>query len=355
MIAAYPQVTVKKVAKSRINEVDQDNLGFGKYFSDHMFVADYKDGHWTEAGIMPYGEMSFSPASSMMHYGQSIFEGMKAYRTSNGEVQLFRPLANFKRLNISAVRMAMPQLPEELFMDALTQLVKLDSNWVPGTEGSSLYIRPLLIATDDYIGVKPSETYKLIIITCPVAKYYSEPVKVLVETNYIRAVEGGVGYVKASGNYGRSLFPSKLAQQKGYQQVIWTDARHHKYVEESGTMNLMFNVDGTIVTPPLGDTILAGITRDSVLTIARDWGMKVEERKISIDELTEAHKKGLLLEAFGTGTAATVAPICLIGYEGIDYSLPALTPESFSSRVAAELDGIRKGKIADKYGWMFKL
>ena len=355
MVTTLSPLTIKKTAQSRINEVDQNNLGFGKYFSDHMFVADFKDGHWYQASILPYGNMEFSPASSMMHYGQAIFEGMKAYRHAKGEIQLFRPLANLKRLNISAIRMAMPQVPEELFMDALTQLMKLDKNWVPSVEGSSLYIRPLLIATDDYIGVKPSETYKLIILTSPVAKYYNEPVKVLVETNYIRAVEGGVGYVKASGNYGRSLYPSKLAQQKGYQQVIWTDARHHRYVEESGTMNLMFNVDGAIVTPPLGDTILAGITRDSVLTIARDWGMKVEERKISIDELVEAHKKGLLLEAFGTGTAATVAPICLIGYEGIDYSLPALTDASFSTKVLKELDGIRKGKVDDKYGWMYKV
>ncbi|MBL7892618.1 MAG: branched-chain amino acid aminotransferase [Bacteroidia bacterium] len=351
MITTAIPITVKKTAKSRIAELDEANLGFGKIFSDHMFIADYRDGQWTEASITPYDKLPFSPSSSMMHYGQSIFEGMKAYRAEDGKVLLFRPLANQKRLNISAVRMAMPTIPEELFMDGLLQLLKMDSNWVPKGEGASLYIRPFLIATDEYIGVKPSDTYKFLIITSPVGKYYNEPVKVLVETNYIRAVEGGVGFVKASGNYGRSLYPTKLAQQKGYQQVIWTDARHHRYLEESGTMNVMFVLDDVLVTPPLGDTILAGITRDSVLTIARDWGMKVEERKISVDEIIDAHKNNTLKEAFGTGTAATIAPICLIGYEGVDYPLPALTDASFSRRVGKELDGIRKGHIADRHGW----
>ncbi|MBI2269435.1 MAG: branched-chain amino acid aminotransferase [Bacteroidetes bacterium] len=351
MITTAIPITVKKTAKSRIAELDEINLGFGKIFSDHMFVAEYSNGQWKEASIMPYDKIPFSPSSSMMHYGQSIFEGMKAYRAEDGRVLLFRPLANQKRLNISAVRMAMPTIPEELFMDGLLQLIKMDSSWVPKGDGASLYIRPFLIATDDYIGVKPSETYKFLIITSPVGKYYNEPVKVLVETNYIRAVEGGVGFVKASGNYGRSLYPTRLAQQKGYQQVIWTDARHHRYLEESGTMNVMFVLDDVLVTPPLGDTILAGITRDSVLAIARDWGMKVEERKISVDEIIDAHKNNTLKEAFGTGTAATIAPICLIGYEGVDYPLPALTDASFSRRVGKELDDIRKGRISDRHSW----
>lgn len=352
---AIAPIKVTKVTASRIAEKDETNLGFGKIFSDHMFVVEYKDGAWTEAEIMPYEKMLFSPSSSMMHYGQAIFEGMKAYRNAQGEISLFRPLANLKRLNISCVRMTMPPISEELFMEGLTQLVKLDSNWVPSADGASLYIRPFMIATDEYIGVRPSDTYKFMIITCPVARYYSEPVKVLVETNYIRAVEGGVGFVKASGNYGRSLYPTKLAQQKGYQQVIWTDARYHRFLEESGTMNVMVMIEDVLVTPPLGDTILAGITRDSVLTLGRDMGVKVEERKISIDEIIEAHSKGVLQEAFGTGTAATIAPISLIGYEGIDYSLPAIHPDSFSSKVAKQLDEIRKGKAEDKYGWMVKI
>lgn len=355
MITDTLKIKVQKVKKSKLPGIDINNVPFGRQFSDHMFIADYKDGHWNEAQIIPYDKIPMSPASSMMHYGQAIFEGMKAYKNHKGEVFLFRPLDNFKRINISAERMAMPQIPEEIFMEGLVQLLKLDKDWVPDAEGSALYIRPLFIGTDEYIGVKPSECYRLLIITAPVGHYYLEPVKVLVETNYIRAVEGGVGYVKASGNYGRSLYPTRLAQQKGYQQIIWTDARHHRYVEESGTMNLMFVIDNTLVTPPTGDTILAGITRDSVLTLARDWGMKVEERKVSIDEVVEAHEKGTLQEAFGTGTAATIAHISLIGYAGKDYELPLVENRIFSNRVANELDGIRKGKIEDRHGWMYKI
>ena len=349
-------VKITKSTQSRIAELESESLlGFGKLFGDHMFVANYKDGQWVNADILPYAKMEFEPSCSAFHYGQSIFEGLKAYRSEKGEVLLFRPLANHKRLNLSAIRMAMPTISEELYMEGLLELLKLDKAWVPSGEGASLYIRPFLIATDEFIGVRPSETYKFMIITSPVGKYYGESIKVLVETNYIRAVEGGVGFVKASGNYGRSLYPTKLAQQKGYQQVIWTDARHHRYLEESGTMNVIFIIDDVLVTPPIGDTILAGITRDSVLTIARDWNMKVEERKISVDEIVEAHQKGVLQEAFGTGTAATIAPIKLIGYSGVDYSLPAITETSFSSRVAKELDGIRKGKIHDRHSWIVKI
>jgi branched-chain amino acid aminotransferase len=354
MITTDLPITVKKTEKSRIAEM-KEPLGFGKIFSDHMFVTDYKDGHWRDASIAPYDKISFHPSISAIHYGQAIFEGMKAYRSEKGEILLFRPMENLKRLNISATRMAMPVIPEDLFMEGLLKLMKMDSAWVPGADGASLYIRPFMFATDEYIGVKPSDTYKFMIITSPVGKYYNDPVKVLVETNYIRAVEGGVGYVKASGNYGRSLHPTRMAQQKGYHQVIWTDARHHKYLEESGTMNVMFVVDGVLITPPIGDTILAGITRDSVLTIARDLGFKVEERKISVDEIIDAQRAGTLQEAFGTGTAATIAPICLIGYEGADYPLPAITANSFSARVEKELEDIRKGRKEDKHGWMVKV
>lgn len=355
MVEQKSGIVVRKTGKSRIADLDPKNVGFGKHFSDHMFVADYIDGHWTERNILPYDKILFSPAASMMHYGQAIFEGMKAYKNEKGQCFLFRPLENFKRINVSAERMAMPRIPEEVFMDGLIELLKLDQQWIPSATGSSLYIRPLYIATDEYIGVKPSDSYKFIILTSPVTTYYTEPVKVLVELKYIRAVEGGVGYVKASGNYGRSLYPAKLAQQKGYHQIVWTDAQHHRYVEESGTMNLMFVIDGVLVTPPLGDTILAGITRDSVLTLARDWGMKVEERKISIDELVEAHKKGILQEAFGTGTAATIAHICLFGFQDKQYTLPALTDNSFSVKVAKTLDDIRHCRVPDKFNWMYEI
>ena len=349
------EVKVQKTSKSRVKELDFNNLSFGKVFSDHMFMADYKNGQWSNAQIVPYGPVPMSPSSSALHYGQAIFEGMKAYRNDKGEVLMFRPVDNHKRLNISAERMAMPMVPQELFMEALTQLVKLDKDWVPVSDGASLYIRPFLIGTDEYIGVKPSDTYRFYVITSPSGLYYNEPVKVLVETNYIRAVEGGVGFIKASGNYGRSLFPTKLAQQRGYHQVIWTDARNHRYLEESGTMNLRFVIDDVLITAPLGDTILAGITRDSVLTLARDWKMKVQERKISIDEVIEAHKVGKLEEAFGTGTAATIAHISQIGFEGKDYVLPPVQNRIFSNRVSKELDNIRKGRIKDEHHWMYKV
>lgn len=355
MVSEQSKIKINPTPKSRIGELDVKNLSFGKLFSDHMLVADYKDGKWLAPEIMAYDKISFYPASSMMHYGQAIFEGMKAYKNEKGEVLLFRPYDNQKRLNRSAERMAMPVVPVDLFMDGVSELINLDRQWIPNVEGGSLYIRPLLIATDDYIGVKPSETYKFIIITAPVTAYYNEPLKVLVETDYIRAVEGGVGNVKVSGNYGRSLYPTRLANQKGYHQIIWTDARNHRYVEESGTMNLMFVIDDILITPPLGDTILAGITRDSVLTLARNWGMKVQERKISIDEIIDAHQRGVLQEAFGTGTAATIAHIALIGFEGKDYELPPVSDRKFANKVSQELSGIRTGKLADKFGWVYKL
>ncbi len=355
MITTATRIDVKKVTKSRLSELDMKNLTFGRVFSDHMFVADFANGQWDEARIVPYDKMPMSPSTSALHYGQTIFEGLKAYKNDKGEVLVSRPWANHKRLNISCERMAMPIVPEELFMESLSMLVKLDKDWVPSVPNSSLYIRPFMFSTDEYIGVKPSETYRFIIFTAPVGAYYTAPIRVLVETNYIRAVEGGIGYVKAAGNYGRSLFPTQLAQQRGYQQIIWTDARNHRFIEESGTMNVMFVIDDILITPPLGDTILAGITRDSVLTLARDWGYRVQERKISIDEVVDAHKKGTLQEAFGAGTAATIAHIAAIGFEGRDYELPPVEERIFSNRVSRELDDIRRGKIADRHSWMLKV
>jgi branched-chain amino acid aminotransferase len=349
------RIDVRKTAKSRISELDINNLVFGKLFSDHMFVSDYHKGQWRSPAIVPYDKISISPSMSALHYGQAIFEGLKAYKNEHGEVLISRPDANLKRLNISCERMAMPPVPEDLFMEGLTKLIKLDRDWVPNAKGASLYIRPFMFSTDEYIGVRPSETYKFMIFTSPVGAYYGAPIKVLVETNYIRAVEGGIGYVKAAGNYGRSLFPTALAQKRGYQQIIWTDARNHRFIEESGTMNVMFVIDDIVITPPISDTILAGITRDSVLTLARDWGYRVQERKISIDEVTDAHKKGTLQEAFGVGTAATIAHISTIGFEGRDYELPPVGERLFSNRVALELDNIRRGKAVDKHNWMVKV
>jgi len=251
--------------------------------------------------------------------------------------------------------MAMPEIPEELFMNGLMELIRLDSGWVPSSETGSLYIRPFLIATDEAIGVKISDTYKFVIITCPAGKYYSEPIKVLVETDYFRSVHGGVGFVKAAGNYGRSMYPTKLAQQKGYQQVIWTDSETRQYFEESGTMNVMFVIGDTLLTPALSDTILDGVTRKSVLELAKDWGMKIEERKVSMKEVFEAYHNGTLKEVFGCGTAATIAQIIAIGYEGKEYALPPVSERKFSNKVDETLRSIRKGKVADKLNWMMKV
>jgi len=349
------QIAVTKTKHSRLNEIDWKNLGFGNFFSDHMFITEFDGKQWKNPRIVPYGKLEVTPSLSALHYGQSIFEGMKAYRYDNGDIYMFRPLDNFKRLNISADRMAMAEVPEDLFMEGLKQLLRLDTIWAPKEEGCSLYIRPLLFATEEHLGVKISNTYTLIIMTSPVSAYYAQPLKVLVETKYTRAVPGGVGFAKTAGNYGRSHYPTRLAQQKGYNQLIWTDGYEHKYLEESGTMNLMCVINDTLVTPNLHDTILAGITRDSVITTAKDLGYKVEERKISVDELVDAHEKGILQEIFGVGTAATIAPICLFGYNGKDYNMPAATEASAGSRIKKELDNIRKGRTADKHGWMYKV
>ncbi|MFH1005674.1 MAG: branched-chain amino acid aminotransferase [Bacteroidota bacterium] len=348
-------IEIIKTKRSRLPEIDQKNPGFGKFFSDHIFIADYTKKQWGQFRIVPYGKLEMSPTLSAIHYGQSIFEGMKAYRYDNGDVYLFRPLDNFKRMNIASERMAMPLLPEEMFMEGLFQLIRLDKNWVPTAEGYSLYIRPVYFATEEHIGVKISDDYLFIIITSPVGAYYPQPLKVLIETKYTRAVPGGVGYTKVAGNYGRSHFPTQLANQKGYQQVIWTDGYSHKYMEELGTMNLMCVIDGVLITPDLHDTILAGITRDSIITIARDWGLKVQERRIRVDELVDTHKKGILQEIFGVGTAAVIAPISAFGYEGKDYELPPITTKGLGARFKKELNDIRTGKIADRYGWMYKV
>jgi branched-chain amino acid aminotransferase len=348
-------IKIDKIKKSRVSEYDINNVPFGKCFSDHMLVAEYADGKWQTASIMPYADVPLSYSIAALHYGQAIFEGMKAYKNEKGDISVFRALDNHKRMNKSAVRMAMPEIPEDLFMNGLLELLRLDAEWVPSSEFGSLYIRPFLIATDEAIGVKISDSYKFIIITCPAGKYYSDPIKVLVETNFYRAVKGGVGFVKAAGNYGRSLYPTKLAQQKGYQQVIWTDSETQQYFEESGTMNVMFVIGDTLLTPGLSDTILDGVTRSSVLALAREWGMKVEERKVSIKEVFEAIENGTMKEIFGCGTAATIAQIIGIGHEGKDYALPPVSERKFSNKVDETLRNIRKGREADKYNWMTKV
>jgi len=343
------------IKESRLRQVDFNNMVFGKVYSDHMFVSDYMDGHWNDFRIKPYQLLTLTPGSAILHYGQSVFEGLKAYHGANGDILVFRPEQNARRINVSAERMCIPQVPEDLFMYALVELLKIDREWVPKLPNTSLYIRPYIYALDEYIGIKPSDTYNFIIFTCPVGSYYEKSLKVKIETKYSRSVQGGTGYAKAAGNYAGSLYPAKLAQQEGYDQLIWTDGATHSYIEEAGTMNIMFVINDTIITAQTNDTVLSGITRDSVLTIAREWGLKIEERNLAVTELLEALNSGDVQEAFGTGTAATITKIDTIGYEGKNFSLPVDDPESFSSRVLKELNDIRTGKIEDTRGWVLKI
>jgi len=349
------EIQIQPIGKSRIDEVDFNNLAFGRSFADHMLIAEYANGAWQSMTIQPYGPLSYQPAMMSIHYGQSIFEGMKGYRSSKGDVLVFRPQENLKRFNKSAVRMCMPEVPEEIFLGGLKKLLEIDQAWVPDKEGCSLYIRPFMFATDEYVGVSPSTTYKFIIFNCPVGSYYSKPLKVRVQTEYIRAAKGGVGFAKNAGNYGGSLFPTQKAMQAGYDQIIWTDAATHQYVEEAGTMNLMFIVGGSLVTAPTGDTILDGVTRKSVIQIAKDWGIDVQERQLSVKELVNGILDGSVTEAFGAGTAAVIAPIQIIGFDGKDYQLPDKKESDFSSKVFTEINQIRLGEIEDTRGWVWKV
>jgi branched-chain amino acid aminotransferase len=349
------EISITKTQASTIDQVDFENIVFGKVYADHMYRSDFKEGSYSSGRITPFEPIRVSPGNATLHYGQSVFEGMKAYRMQDGKIGIFRPDQNFKRINRSAERMCIPQLTEEHFMRALTTLIDLDRDWVPSAPGTSLYVRPFIFATDEYIGIRPSSNYSFMIFTCPVGKYYSEPVKVQIETKFSRAVEGGTGYAKAAGNYGGSLYPAKLAQEKGINQLVWTDAKTHSYIEESGTMNVAFIINDTLITPPAGDTILRGITRDSVLTLAKDMGIKVEERRVSVAEIVEAAKANQIQEAFGMGTAATIAPIKSITHEDVAYTLSEVKGWKHAPALLDRLDGIKYGKYEDPYGWMYKI
>jgi branched-chain amino acid aminotransferase len=349
------QIEITKSNKSHINEVDYNNLGFGKIFSDHMLVCDYANGSWQTPKIVPFENLSLSPATNFIHYGQSIFEGLKGFLCEDGKIRVFRPDANYKRMNKSAERLCMPAIPEYVFMDGLKELLKLDQKWIPTSEGSSMYIRPFMFSLDAEIRVKASDAYRFMIILSPSGKYYSSPVKVLVERHFVRAAKGGLGAAKTSANYAASLYPARQAQAKGYDQLIWTDSTDHQYIEEAGTMNFMFVIDDTLITPALNDSILAGVTRDSILTLAKEWGMKTEERKVSIDEVLTAVNNGSLKEAFGAGTAAVISPIITIHDNGIDYQLPPVENRPFSHKVAEELTKIRLGQKADTHQWVMSI
>ncbi|MFS0491896.1 branched-chain amino acid aminotransferase [Leadbetterella byssophila] len=346
---------ITQVEKSRIHQLDPNNIVFGSLFTDHMLVADYINGEWKTPEILPYGKMEFTPALASLHYGQAIFEGMKAFKSDSDEVFMFRPLENFKRFNISAERMSMPAVPEEIFIGGLEELLRLDAAWVPKGGDNSLYLRPFMFSTDEYLGVRTSLNYRFMIIMSPAGSYYSKPPKVKVETEYIRAAPGGVGYAKCAGNYAASLYPAKLAADQGYTQLLWTDAIEHKYFEESGTMNVMFVKDGKIITPAVSTTILKGTTRAALLQIAKDEGYTIEERKVSVEEIINGIKDGSVTEIFGVGTAVVVSPFSAVGYEGVDLELPEITEKSVSQILKTILNNIRTGKIADKYGWVWKV
>ncbi len=346
---------VDKVAQSRIAEFDPANVQFGKQYADHMLVCDYANGQWGQPRIQPYGNLTMSPATTMLHYGQSIFEGIKAYRQEDGEIVIFRPEKNWARFNRSAVRMAMPEVPEDIFLEGLRQLIKLDEQWVPTAPGTSLYLRPFMIATDAFIGVKPAEQFSFMIITSPAGPYYSKPVSIYVQEEYVRAFPGGTGYAKCAGNYGACMAPTVKARSLGYDQILWTDGFEHKYVQEIGTMNVWFVIGDKVVTPALEGTILEGVTRDSVMTLLRENGYDVEERPISIDELIEAHQNGQLKEAFGTGTAASIAPIAELTIHDEHMKLPPVADWKVANWVKQEMDNIRYGRVPDTHGWIYKV
>src|SRR5690554_1129311 len=348
-------IEINKTLKSRLAETNFDELVFGRTFSDHMFIMDYVDGKWQQPKILPYQSLSMAPSASVIHYGQSVFEGLKAFKNKEGKFGLFRPEQNIERMNKSAQRICMPAIPGDIVMEGLSKLVKMASGWIPEGELSSLYIRPVLFAIDECVGVRPSDNYRFMIFSSPVNAYYSKPVNIKIERHFTRAAHGGTGYAKAAGNYAASLYPAKLAAREGIDQLLWTDAVEHKYIEEAGTMNVVFIIDGKLITPAVSDSILDGITRRSVVQLARDWGMEVEERKVSVDEVVTAIKENRLQEAFGCGTAATIAHIASIKDGETTYELPPLEGRKVSKKFESYFIDLKKFRIEDKHNWMVEL
>jgi len=347
------EIIVRKTRHSRLEQVDFNNLEFGKYISDHMLICDYADGEWLAPQIVPFANLSMSPSTLALHYGQTVFEGMKAFKMEDGRANIFRMDKHYERFVRSLDRMCMAILPEQIFMDGLQQLVDLDKDWIPNQPGSALYLRPFMYASEARFGVKISDEYRFIVFAGPVGPLHAQPLKVKVETHYVRAARGGTGFAKCGGNYGGAYYPTKLAREAGYDQVLWTDARENKYIEESGTMNAMFVIDGVLVTPPTSDSILDGVTRDSLLTLAADLGYETAERPISIDELEQAFRNNTITEAFGAGTAAIVAPIQVIGIKGTDHHLPRYNDENLMHKIKHRLEEIRSGRHTDSYGWNY--
>jgi branched-chain amino acid aminotransferase len=349
---------IHKVAQSRVKDVDFENLSFGRTFSDHMFKATYEKGKWNNPEILPYGTIELAPSVSTLHYGQAVFDGLKAYRKKSGEIGIFRLNRYQARLNMSGARLCIPPVPEDLFDNAVRGLCKIDGQWVPQKRGSSLYIRPFVFATDNFIGVHVADSYLFMVITSPVGTYYKEglnPVSLISSGEYVRAVRGGLGEAKTAANYAASLLPAEEAQKKGFTQVLWLDAIERKYVEEVGTMNIMFLIGDELVTPALNGSILAGITRDSVIQLARHWGVKVVERPVSIDEVMVRAKDGSLKEVFGTGTAAVISPVGRISHQGNDVTINDGRIGDFSQKLYDEITGIQYGEKADPFHWMYDI
>lgn len=341
---------IERAQTSKIHGIDFNNLSFGQTFTDHMFVCDYIDGAWVDPRIIPYQPIQMDPSSSVLHYGQAVFEGMKAYKDDNDRVWLFRPEDNHARINKSAVRLAMPEFPKDLFMNGMNELVSMDSDWIKPGVGNSLYVRPFIFANQAGVSASASNRYSFMIICAPVGTYYSGEINVLVSEKFSRAASGGVGYAKAAGNYAAAFYPTQLAQKEGYQQIIWTDASTHEYLEESGTMNVFFRIDDTLITAPTTDTILDGITRKSVIQIAKDAGISVEVRPVKVTEVIEAHKAGRLKEIFGAGTAVVVSPISGIGFQGQKYVLPTIE-NSYAAMLKEKIVNIQYNKGEDPYQW----
>lgn len=349
---------IMKTNRSRRDQVDFESLGFGEIFSDHMLTMDYKNGRWDPPRIVPYGKIEIYPSICSLHYGQIVFEGLKAFYTQKGVINVFRPQKYHERMNQSCHRLCIPEIAFDLFMDGLRELVTADKEWVPRKKGYSLYIRPFVFATDNFLGVKVSETYRFMMITSPVGAYYKEgisPVKLITPGEYIRAAKGGLGAAKTPANYATTLLPAEEAKKKGFTQVLWLDGVERKYIEEVGTMNIFFLINDELITPPLEGTILGGVTRDTSIHLAKKWKIDVRERRISIDEVLLASKKGILKEVFGTGTAAVISPVGEIQYGGERITINKGKIGSLSQRLYDEITGIQYGEKVDRFGWCYSI
>jgi len=346
---------ITKTQNARISSVDFDNLEFGRMFSDHMIDMSYSDGAWQKPHIKPYAPISFHPSMHALHYGQAVFEGMKAYYVDDNTINLFRLEDHHTRISNSSERMCIPAMEKDVFIESLEELIRLDHGWVPKTHGHALYVRPFVFASEEYIAARAAKEYRYMVITSPVAAYYKEgfnPVSLTTTDDYVRAVKGGTGEAKAAGNYGGSFLPAQKAQKEGYTQVLWLDAKENKYVEEVGTMNIHFKINGKLITPKLGGTVLPGITRRSVIALAKEWNLDVEERRISIDEVFQAHKDGSLEEVFGSGTAAVISPVGLIHHQGNTIELDREKIGPFAKKMYDTITGIQYGKIEDTHSWV---